>query len=231
LRAIRRPTLLDVGCGRGFFLKALTAIGLDCYGLERPEFQSESALPFQLFKGEWNDLPTPEAYFDAITFWHVLEHLEEPKAALDHALRYLKPGGYLVVAVPNYSSWQAQWFGRHWFHLDLPRHLYHFSQKWLTKELQPLGEIVTIETLPTAEQSLFGFVQSFQNKYLSWMLPPNKYYTLMKQRKGLADLGVFMFLSLISCILLPFALAEHILSGVFGQNSAIVITVQKRSNA
>ena len=73
--------------------------------------------------------------FDAVTFWHVLEHLENPGEALVAAGRLLKSNGWLVVAVPDYASLQAKLFGKYWFHLDLPRHLHHFESDWLCGKL------------------------------------------------------------------------------------------------
>ena len=67
-----------------------------------------------------------EGHPDQVIVWHVLEHLDEPRATVAEIRRITRPGGRLIVAVPNYSSLQARWAGAAWFHLDLPRHLHHF---------------------------------------------------------------------------------------------------------
>jgi SAM-dependent methyltransferase len=71
------------------------------------------------------------AAFDLITFWHVLEHLDDPKLALTEARRLVKAGGRVVVAVPNIESWQAGVFKERWLHLDVPRHRWHFCPRTL----------------------------------------------------------------------------------------------------
>jgi SAM-dependent methyltransferase len=77
----------------------------------------------------------PAAFFDAVTMWDVLEHLHDPSATLREIHRILKPGGILVVRVPNLASWDATLFGRYWAGLDAPRHLYVFSPTTLSNML------------------------------------------------------------------------------------------------
>lgn len=95
--------LLDVGVGDGGFLATATAAGFQCEGTELSEtgasFAKEKGLSVRL--GQFTDLDWPEASFDIITIWHVLEHLPNPGAAVRHAYQLLKPGGILVIAVPN----------------------------------------------------------------------------------------------------------------------------------
>ncbi|HEY5317474.1 MAG TPA: class I SAM-dependent methyltransferase, partial [Solirubrobacteraceae bacterium] len=94
--------VLDVGCGDGVLLDALTARGRSAVGLERvstrPDVRAMEMTDFDERAGEWA----------AIVFWHSLEHLRAPAAALDHATELLAPGGLLVVAIPNFESWQAR---------------------------------------------------------------------------------------------------------------------------
>lgn len=111
--------LLDVGSGDGSLLRALRARGREAVGLERTA-NGDGVLAceitdFDQRRGEWA----------AVVFWHSLEHLRDPMAALDRATELLAPGGVLVIAVPNLESWQARLLGTRWFHLDLPRHLVH----------------------------------------------------------------------------------------------------------
>ena len=222
-----RKRLLDVGSGRGCFLKAMSSYGFECYGLERSDFKQDANLPYELFCGEIQDLPMPSGYFDAVTIWHVFEHLEDPRSALEYVFKLLKPGGFIVLAVPDFSSWQSKWFGRHWFHLDLPRHLHHFTAQWLSDQLSKAGKVVEVKSLATIEQSLYGFVQSTQNRFLSWILPANKLYSLMKRRAGVKDNVQFLLLMAFAALLFPFACVEYVLSSVMNKNAAVVIVIEK----
>lgn len=122
--------VLDVGCGDGSFLKELLRMGWDVAGTELSESIAATArehLGERIREGNIHELEFPNASFDLITFWHVLEHLDDPKLALTEARRLLKAGGNIIVAVPNIESWQARIFGNDWLHLDVPRHRWHFS--------------------------------------------------------------------------------------------------------
>ncbi len=94
----------------------------------------------------------------------------------------LKPGGRLIVAVPNYSSLQARWAGPAWFHLDLPRHLYHFPLAGLRRLISDSGFAPRSEHHFSLRQNPFGWVQSALNKVAG--LPRNGLYTLLKSRPG-----------------------------------------------
>jgi 2-polyprenyl-3-methyl-5-hydroxy-6-metoxy-1,4-benzoquinol methylase len=87
-------------------------------------------------------LPHPELMpgsFDVVTMWQALEHVHRPLTALRSTYELLVPGGKLVLAVPNFDSFSCGWFGEHWFGLDLPRHLTHFTPKTLREMLQVAG--------------------------------------------------------------------------------------------
>lgn len=111
--------VLDVGCGDGALLRALRARGREAVGLER------GASGRGVLECELTDFEDRLGGWSAVVFWHSLEHLRDPRAALDRAVALLAPGGVVVSAVPNLASWQARVFGDRWFHLDLPRHLVH----------------------------------------------------------------------------------------------------------
>ena len=136
----KQGRLLDVGCGHGYYLWKIRnmTVGWECYGLD----MSPNAFAYirndpqiRCFVGELADAEFPAAFFDLVTLWHVLEHLRSPQAALAEIHRLLKPSGLLIVAVPNIASLESRIFGRHWLHLDLPRHCYHFSRRTLTEML------------------------------------------------------------------------------------------------
>jgi len=218
--------ILDIGTGRGGFLSSMSRLGTDCYGVERAEFKPEQELPYQLYFGDLSELPLAAESFDGITMWHVFEHLENPRDTLNTIARLLRPNGVLLVAVPNISSWQATLFRGVWFHLDLPRHVHHYSVEWLKQKLQIVGEVDSVVTLPTIEQSLFGFIQSLQNVFLRES--PNKLYKLLQRRRGIVDLLALLTLGAFALVLLPIALIEHLLSSLCGKNASVVLIVKKQ---
>ena len=141
--------VLDVGAGDGSLLDALAARGREAVGLEpeprRPDVRDA-------------DVTELDEDWSGIVFWHSLEHLPRPGAAIDHAASRLRPGGAMVVAVPNTSSLQARIFGDRWFHLDLPRHLVHLPAQALSARLEALGLTVTRISHWRGGQALFGWL-------------------------------------------------------------------------
>ncbi|MCH2202135.1 MAG: class I SAM-dependent methyltransferase [Fuerstiella sp.] len=160
--------VLDVGCGRGVVASPLAAAGYNVTGFE---ISADAVQGIHddveiLIAESLQEAPVPTAEYDLVVIWHVLEHVTDPGATLQAACRALKPGGRLVVAVPNYSSWQARLFGPAWFHLDPPRHLYHFPSAALQTLLQNCGLDILQEHHFSLRQNPFGWVQSLLNKLL-----------------------------------------------------------------
>ncbi len=126
---------------------------------------------------ELADAQYPAGYFDMVILWHVLEHLKHPDQTIREIRRILKPGGTLVVAVPNFSSWQARWAGENWFHLDLPRHLFHFPFAALRQLAEDRGFEFRSAHHFSLRQNPFGWVQSAMNRVP--FLPRNGIYSLL----------------------------------------------------
>ena len=90
----------------------------------------------------------PENEYDVITMWHVLEHVHSLKPYLHQCFKSLKQNGRLIIAVPNYTSFDAKYYKKYWAAYDLPRHLYHFSPKSMTRLLNEIGfELVSLKPM------------------------------------------------------------------------------------
>jgi len=146
-RHIDRGSILDVGCGDGKFLWALDAQRWKATGVDNlPETLSRvsSRMPsLHLIEGNIYSRNLEEEGYDALTFWHVLEHLPDPRRILRRASALLRPGGWLFISLPRLDSLQAKIFRKHWYAFDdVPRHLYHFSKSSLDHLLIEAGFIV-----------------------------------------------------------------------------------------
>jgi SAM-dependent methyltransferase len=154
-------SMLDVGCGRGDMAGAFARRGWSAYGVDPSLGAVEAAreLGVEATVGTLADAPGQARECDIVIFNHALEHLPDPRADLMVALERLRPGGHLVIAVPDWSSWQRKRFGAKWFHLDLPRHIHHFSPRALERVARDAG--FEPETTRGAT-SLVGLVGSIQ---------------------------------------------------------------------
>lgn len=158
--------ILDVGCGRGGFLAAMRDAGWRVAGVERPVPAYQTlwrTSRLDVSTHDWDQRAYPEASFDVVTFWHVFEHLPAPHDALETASRVLTAGGTLVIAVPNIAGTQARLFETRWFHLDVPRHLVHYSLDSLSALLHQHNFTITTVGRYSFEYDTFGAIQSALN--------------------------------------------------------------------
>ena len=135
--------VLDVGCGAGFFLRALDDRKWGRYGVETSVAASKLAESYigtgHVVTGTLTESSWADSRFDLITFWSALEHTNEPRTYLQKARSLLKEGGTLVVQLPNAASYQARRFEGDWLALDAPRHRYHFTFPVLERLLSETG--------------------------------------------------------------------------------------------
>lgn len=123
-------TVLDIGCGRGYFLQACRLRGYDVVGFDVSDDAAASVrdtLGIPVKNGEIREELFAPGSIDVVTMWHALEHTPDPRVPLDLAWRWLAPGGIVVVDVPNHESTDARRIGRAWDGWSLPYHFYHFS--------------------------------------------------------------------------------------------------------
>lgn len=120
--------ILDIGSGTGAFLSTMKNAGWNVTGLEPDEIARHNSEKLHgILPKESEDLFTLNTGFDAITLWHVLEHVHALHEYMEQFKRLLNPGGKLFIAVPNYTSYDAGYYKEYWAAYDVPRHLYHFS--------------------------------------------------------------------------------------------------------
>ncbi|MDE2143991.1 MAG: class I SAM-dependent methyltransferase [Elusimicrobia bacterium] len=196
--------VLDVGCGRGLMLNYLRQLGYEPHGVEYSEtaaWHARNVLKLPVTTEDFVRAPHERDRYNAVIFWHSLEHFSNPVAAVARAYESLKPGGLLVIAVPNYDSWQARAFGRFWFHLDVPRHYFHFGARSLEAVLaRHRFRIVQLDHF-SFEQNPYGILQSLYN---ALGLRFNLLYSLLKDRSArVARAGQHPVQTLVIAALLP----------------------------
>lgn len=162
--------LLDIGCGVGDFLLQVKKLGWEVMGIEPSEQASniaQSRLGFAPLKPmDYEKLP--DQSFDVITMWHVLEHVDDLKSQTKELNRLLRPGGRLVIALPNYQSFDCQYYSDKWAAWDVPRHLNHFTHDCL----QGILNANDFKYLDTQRLIWDAYYISFlSEKYLGHSLP------------------------------------------------------------
>jgi SAM-dependent methyltransferase len=225
--------VLDIGCGRGFLLQEFHRRGWQVLGTEADDKAATHAretLKLPVKVGPLDALEPPGAGFDAIVLWHVLEHLADPTATLVQVHRLLRPGGILLVGVPNFGSGEARLCRDKWFHLDVPRHLAHFTPASLGNLLQKSGLRLCGRGWFAPEYDIFSFVQSLLNRL---GLRHNYLYNLLRSRgsKVIGNPGGqwFQFVGtlVVGLPLAVFSLPATLLAGLLRQGSAITMYARK----
>ena len=158
--------LLDIGCGTGDFLVTCKSNGWNVVGVEpnnNAKKLAESKLNRQSTSTIFSDIDqlTSEK-FDVITLWHVLEHVPNLELYISKLKSLLKPNGVLVIAVPNFKSFDALYYKQYWAAFDVPRHLWHFSQTAIQK-LFSKQEMDLVKILPMKFDSYY--VSLLSEKY------------------------------------------------------------------
>lgn len=199
---------LDVGCGSGWVAEMFANEGWQAEGIELTEIGCEetAARGVTAHQGTINSVDLPAESFDTILFFHCLEHTVDPRNDLRRAIGLLKPGGQMLVAVPNFSSWEARHYGTYWNALELPRHRTHFTEDGLGRLLESEGLTITKRSTGTP---LVSLANSIRNKRTG-------------ESRPMGRVGSLLFVA-VSIPLMPFsAIIGRLRGGCAVQNVAAV---------
>jgi len=213
--------LLDVGCGDGSFLLAAKDAGWNVMGTE---LNPQPARDFGLDVKVAVDQVPLERQFDCVTIWHSLEHMRDIISTLARIGELLKPEGRLLIAVPDNGGLQAKIFGHRWFHLDVPRHLYHFDASSLIFCLQSAGYAIERQWHQEFEYDLLGWSQSALNCILSHQ---NAFFDCLtgkrKAHSKWTTMSSVVLGSMLSILALPFVAAGTIA----GRGGTVVVAASR----
>lgn len=178
----KNGSLLDIGCGTGYYAATMQQRGWKTVGIEKNESAAKFAneqhgvdvlAPDELVRFE-------DGRFDAITLWHVLEHLQDLQLTVDTLKRILKPDGTLIVALPNQQSYDARHYMSHWAAWDVPRHLWHFSPetfgllmrkngfKVIRKKKMPFDGFYISMLSEKYKKSTLPLISGFYHGFVGW---------------------------------------------------------------
>lgn len=173
----QKGTILDFGCGTGEFLLHAQRIGWKTYGVEPSEAARNVAAAQLPYVYDAID-PIPAQSCNAITLWHVLEHVPDLQKTLLELLDRLTPDGTLFIAVPNIASSDSQHYRATWAGLDVPRHLWHFTRQSMERLLHE-HDLTLVRTMPMKLDAYY--VSLLSEKYRnSNTLSPTGYVRAMR---------------------------------------------------
>lgn len=210
--------LLDVGAGRGRFVLAARRAGWDAEGLEPAA--RDTLVP--LHREPIESAAVVPGSLDAVTLWHVLEHLDAPRPALAAIATWLRPGGTLLVGVPNVASLQARLGGDRWFHLDAERHRVHLTPAGLRAALEAAGLEVVREHHVLLEHNPLGMWQTLLGRVTR---EPNALFRFLRRtaRPPARDLVV----SVLALPLAPVAGLVELAAGLARRGGTIAVVARR----
>ncbi len=226
-RAVPPPArLLDVGAGRGRFALAAQRAGYDALGVE-PSLrgvEAAAAIGAPVMRATIEAAEIEAGSTDLVSLWHVLEHLDEPGDAVQRIAGWLRPGGWLLVGVPNLASVQARVGAQRWYHLDVPRHRVHFTPAGLAALLEAHGFAVSATHHLLLEHNSFGMWQSAVNRLTE---RPSYLYNVLKRNAPLRSRDLAITLAGIP--LAPVAVAAEAIAGIARRGGTIAVLARRQT--
>ncbi|WP_316737851.1 class I SAM-dependent methyltransferase [Pedobacter aquatilis] len=201
-------TVLDFGSGKGLFLQFAKEQGFDVKGIE-------SSVPRADYAKKYFGLDVNTDYyksgsvfntkFDVLTMFHVLEHIHLSDNLLQNLIQdNLKDDGLLIIEVPNFNSWQSKWAGNKWLHLDVPRHISHFTPAILKTLIEHNGFKIKSSSYFSLHLGIIGMVQTI----FSWFGYNGFLIADLKRKKTIPLILGLLFV-------LPFAILLEVISSIF----------------
>lgn len=229
-RYSKKGRILDVGCGRGDFPALMASRGWDAAGIEldeRIERREAGTKGLHLRFGRLEDVRYPEARFDAVTMWHVFEHMRDPVWVMRECRRVLRPDGLLMLAVPNADSFQARLAGRNWFHLDPPFHFYHYTLENVKRLMEEAGfEVLSVKHF-SLEYNPYGVLQSIYNML---GFRTNLFYDFLRSRSE-RDIKTGFSVALMALslpVVLPLSMALSFVESALGKGGTVEVYARKK---
>ena len=216
----RGRRLLDIGCGEGTFLLAAGRRGWEAIGTE---LNSAPARQRGLEVFNSFDECADRGPFDCITLWHSLEHMHDPWAVIARVRHLVAEDGLILIAVPDFEGLQSKTFRSSWLHLDLPRHLYHFTAASIDGMLHQTEFVPIAHWYQEFEYDLIGWWQSALNAMLR---TPNVLFDFLAGKKPRGTL-IEKIISAISVPFFSFAMLPLVwLGSVAGKGGTLLVAAR-----
>lgn len=207
--------LLEIGCASGSFLNSMSELGWKVEGIELSRAAGLRAieLGYSVFIGSVDEAILSDDNYDLIVGWMVLEHLHDPVLVLRLLWKWMKPGGWLVLSIPNTASFEFNIFKDAWYALHLPNHLFHFSPKTINNLLRLTGW----ENVKIIHQRVIGNLMASTGFKLSdWGISERlTRFFLNFPKNGPMQYAFFPF---------------GFILGLFGQTGRMIVWAQKPEN-
>ncbi|MCG9971414.1 class I SAM-dependent methyltransferase [Christiangramia crocea] len=158
---IKQGNILDVGAGTGEFLNKMNSFLWKVEGVEPNRIARDLAILKGLdLKSDLSLIR--DSKYDVISLWHVLEHIPDYEKKIDQFYDLLRENGILVIAVPNFNSYDCKYYNHNWAAWDVPRHLWHFSRAGIQQKLSEKGFLL-LKEIPLKFDSFYVSLLSEKN--------------------------------------------------------------------
>lgn len=207
---LNQGEILDIGAGEAIFGKKMTGYKVTSIDFPGSKIKNPAVLKVDFLKWQGGKK------FDAVVFWQSLEHVPDPGKYLKKASTLLKKDGLIFIECPRFDSLESKLFGKHWYHLDPPRHLSHYALKGLAKILKLNGLVsVSKKNIISPEHAYAGFLASLLNS-----LGFNFMESYLKRSNN-------FFLLVFIIILSPLALISESILLLMGQSPVMLLIAKK----